>query len=198
MLTPLFAYSAAYFGRPFASSSGSAVWLGAVQGLAESDLDDFERGELLAVRADVAVFDGVGDRVAQADAWVHLNEQLGFHGQRMIAHDPAGYLARTPLRTAILWAGDLPLPSELIPSLPSAARAAIAAAEVALFSFALIGAVALARRRLDAALLPAAVILYVSVVAIPLGTEARYALAAKPLVIVAAVAGLGALWQRRR
>jgi hypothetical protein len=49
----------------------------------------------------------------------------------------------------------------------------------------------------DAAVLPSAVFIYVSAVAVPLGTETRYALAARLFVIVAAVGGFSALWPRR-
>lgn len=192
-LAPLLIYSNTYFGRPFASSSGSAVWLGAVQGLSESTADDFERAEVAVVRQEVSAFDAVSDRVAQADAWIRLNVQLEEHGQRVIAHDPLGYLARTPVRAFVLWASDVPLPVDAANALPSSIAAAIDGVELALLFFGIVGAIALARRRSDAALLPLAVIVYVSVLSIPLGTEARYALAAKPFVLLAAVASLSVL-----
>ena len=190
VLTPLLLYSQRYFGRPFASSSGSAVWLGAVQGMGLADLDAFEAQELAAVRADVKAFDQITDRVDQAYAWIALNASLGDHGARFIAHDPLGYLARTPLRAQILWAGDLPVPIDRLPTLDPTVRISAYSLQLALFLFAIIGAVMLARRRNDASLLPLLVIVYVSAVALPLGTEARYALAAKPFVLLAATAGL--------
>jgi 4-amino-4-deoxy-L-arabinose transferase-like glycosyltransferase len=197
VVAPLFTYSAQHFGRPFASSSGSAVWLGAMQGVTEENIDAFTRGELEEVRAALREFDAITDRVAQADAWIALNAELGSHGTRVIAHDPLGYLARTPLRAVILWAGDLPVSSELVPAMPVIVRAGLGTLQLVIFLLGLIGAIALARRRTDAALLPLAVILYVSAVGVPLGTEARYALAAKPLLLIAAVAGLNALRRPR-
>lgn len=198
VLAPLLFYSARYFGRPFASSSGSAVWLGAVQGVGPADLDAFEAAELATVKAEVAAFDQVTDRVDQAFAWIDLNVKLGEHGARFIAHDPLGYLARAPVRALVLWAGDLPVPVDALRGLDPGIRVASGALQLSLLLFALVGAVALARRREDAALLPLVVILYVSAVAIPLGTEARYALAAKPFVLIAGVHGVALLLHRRR
>jgi 4-amino-4-deoxy-L-arabinose transferase-like glycosyltransferase len=197
VLAPLMLYSARYFGRPFASSSGSAVWLGAVQGVGKGDLDEFEAAELAAVNREVAAFDTVTDRVDQAHAWILLNEQLGLHGYRFIAHDPLGYVARTPVRALVLWAGDLPVPVDWVPGLDPSVRVLAGAIQLAVFVFGIIGAIALARRREDAALLPLVIILYVSAVALPLGTEARYALPAKPFVFIAAVCGLAFLARRR-
>jgi 4-amino-4-deoxy-L-arabinose transferase-like glycosyltransferase len=197
VVAPLFAYSSQHFGRLFASSSGSAVWLGAMQGITEENIDAFTRGELEAVRTEVRRFDAITDRVAQADAWIAFNAVLADHGTRVIAHDPLGYLARTPLRAVILWAGDLPVPTDMVPAMPVAVRAGLGAVQLVLCLLGLIGAIALARHRTDGALLPLAVILYVSAVGVPLGTEARYALAAKPLLLIAAVAGVSALRRRR-
>jgi len=197
VLAPLFIYSARYFGRPFASSSGSAVWLGAVQGVGPSDLDAFEADELAATNAEVKAFDQVTDRVDQAYAWIDLNAKLGAHGARFIAHDPIGYLARTPLRALVLWAGDLPVPVDDLPTLDPAVRMLAHVTQVTLMLFGIIGAIVLARRRDDASLLPLLVILYVSAVAIPLGTEARYSLAAKPLVLLAATVGVASILRRR-
>src|SRR5207302_362796 len=136
--------------------------------------------------------------VEQAYAWIALNASLGEHGTRFIEHDVAGYLGRTPLRAIVLWAGDLPIPVDAARALDPAVRVGLSAAQIALFVLAVVGAVRLARRRQDAALLPLIVIVYVSAVAIPLGTEARYALAAKPFVIVGAVAYIAMLLDRRR
>src|SRR5581483_7564198 len=197
VLAPLFVYSQRYFDRPFVSSSGAVIWLGAVQGLGRADLDAVEADELAAVNAEVAAFDRIGDRVDQAYAWVALNASLGMHGLRFIAHDVAGYLARTPLRAFVLWAGDMPVPVEASRSLDPGLRVAIEAIELAIVLFALVGALALARRRTDAALLPLVVILYVTVALAPLGTQPRYSLAAKPLVLTAAVAGVAMVLGRR-
>src|SRR5262249_16304158 len=106
VIAPLLVYSQTYFGRPFASSSGSAVWLGAVQGVGRADLDPFAAGELAAVNDEVAAFDRITDKVDQAYAWIALNVSLGNHGTRFILHDVGGYLLRTPLRAVVLWAGD--------------------------------------------------------------------------------------------
>lgn len=198
VLAPLLLYSAQHFGRPFASSSGSAVWLGAVQGMSRADLDDFESAELAVVKAEVAAFDQITDRVDQAYAWIRLNESLGVHGSRFIAHDPLGYLGRTPLRAVVLWAGDLPVPVDTVPSVGPVVRVGSGALQIALFTVALAGAIRLARRRTDASLLPLAVILYVCVVAIPLGTEARYSLPAKPFAVIAAVYWAALVLRRRR
>jgi 4-amino-4-deoxy-L-arabinose transferase-like glycosyltransferase len=196
-LAPLLVYSQRYFGRPFASSSGSAVWLGAVQGVGPADLDPFEAAELAQVDRDVAAFDRITDKVEQAYAWIALNGSLGEHGARFIAHDLAGYLARTPLRAVVLWAGDLPLTVDATRTADPSVRVLVGSIEIALFVFGVIGAIALARRRDDGALLPLAIILYVSAVAIPLGTEPRYSLAAKPFVLIAAASGVAMLLARR-
>jgi len=89
------------------------------------------------------------------------------------------------------------VPADLIPTLPVVVRAGLGTIQLVLFLLGAIGAIVLARRRTDAALLPLAVILYVSAVGVPLGTEARYALAAKPLLLIAAVAGVSALRRPR-
>jgi hypothetical protein len=158
-----------------------------------AQLDPFERAEFDAARAALNEFDAITDRVAQSRAWVSLNETLGEHASRLIAHDPVGYVARAPLRAFVLWATDLPIPSDSARSLPALARAAISSAELVLVILGVVGAVVLALRRSDASLLPLAVIVYVSALGLPFGTEARYALAAKPLLIIAAVAGFDAL-----
>lgn len=198
VLTPLFVYSERYFGTPFMSSSGAVIWVGAVQGVGRADLDTFEANELATVNAEVATFDRINDRVDQAYAWVVLNASLGVHGLRFIAHDAVGYVARTPLRIFTLWAGDMPVPVDVSRSLDPEVRVAVGATELAILLFALIGTVVLARRRTDAGLLPLVVILYVTLVLAPLGTQPRYSLAAKPLVLTAAVAGFVMVLDRRR
>lgn len=198
VVAPLFVYAQRSFGRPFLSSSGAEVWLGAVQGQDGATLDRFEADELAAVKAEVAAFDRITDRVEQAYAWIDLDASLRAHGLRWIAHDVAGYVARTPLREVVLWAGDVPIPVDAARSLGQAGRVAFGAVGVVIMLFGLAGAVVLARRRTDAALLPVVVILYLGVALAPLGTQPRYSLGAKPLVLTAGVAAVAALVARHR
>jgi 4-amino-4-deoxy-L-arabinose transferase-like glycosyltransferase len=197
VVAPLFLYSQRYLHQPFVSGGGATLWIGAVQFADGSRLDDFEAAEVTAVNAEVASFDRITDRAEQADAWVPLNASLGSHGLRFIQHDVAGYLSRAPFRAILLWAGDVPVPVDAERSLDPAIRFALITIELALIFVALLGAVVLARRRDDAALLPLAVMLYLTVLLVPLGTVPRYSLAAKPLVLIAVVA-LFDRWQLTR
>ncbi len=123
-LVPLGAYSAAAFGAPFASSSGTGLWWGYFQGkgadaarvsefraLALADapalaitsagaaagLDPIESREAAAATREIAAFNAIdteGDRLRQAHAWITLNRQLSARAQLLIGRDPLGYAAR--------------------------------------------------------------------------------------------------------
>jgi dolichyl-phosphate-mannose-protein mannosyltransferase len=184
-LSPYVAYIERSFGRAVAGSTGAQLWLGYFQGLGESDLDSFERAQADAGRADLARFDAVPERVAQADAFVALDDQLRQRALMLIAHDPVGFLARGVFRSVQLWAGDVPLRAEHV-SLP--ATAAWVVANIVLLALGLVGAVRLARGGGEAAWIPLLIILTTWAFSYPLWAEGRFSLPARPFLAIGVAA----------
>jgi 4-amino-4-deoxy-L-arabinose transferase-like glycosyltransferase len=213
---PYIAYSFASFGGPNTSTSGTVLWLGYLQGRSGGDAastDSFTEaaiagvtGEPLAVRGaamgldsveseevagalrDVRLFNAAPDRAAELQAFITLTESLQARATHLIAHDPAGYVVRgLTSRSIALWAGDIPLRADVSASLSEATRIAIAAIELVMFFAGLLGVVILVARRRLAGMVIAGVVLYVWLVSIPFLTEGRYALPARPFVLIAIV-----------
>jgi len=180
---PYIAYSEASFGRPYAGNSGAVLWLGVLEGRDEASLDDVERAEVAAARVEIAALDAA-DRDAQPRAWLALDDSLGARARRLIAHDPLGWVARSFIRSAELWAGERPLKGGATGDV----SAALGAVQLVLFAAALAGAAVLVRRRELASVTAVLVIAYVWITALPFQTEARYALPAMPFALIAAVA----------
>jgi len=194
VLAPYVAYSETGFGRITGGTSGLVTWLGVFQGRTEASLDTFERAQADEARADIAAFDAIADRRARALAWPPLDDSLGVRARALIAHDPVGWILRAVPRTLELWAGERPVPGGGSTDL----ALALAAVQLVLVAVAGAGVVLLARRRDHAATVVVVGIMYVWLTALPFQTEARYALPAKMMAIVAAVAFIESRLAARR
>jgi hypothetical protein len=223
---PFLGYSYASFGSPLASTSGTVLWSGYLQGktrglpadldrfreaaLARADdatvvrlgaaisLDDVESREAAAAFRDVAVFESAPDQRTRIASFVTLNESLDARALRLIAHDPGGYLLRAiTVRTPALFATDVPVRVSDASSIPLSVRVALFAGEFALFIGALAGAALLLRTRSPTAALVVGAFFYVWLVSVPFLVEGRYAIPARPFMAIA-VAQLAAHLLSRR
>jgi hypothetical protein len=210
---PFLGYSYASFGSPLASTSGTVLWSGYLQGktrglpadldrfreaaLARSDdatiirlgaaiaLDDVESREAAAAFRDVAIFESAPDQRTRIASFVTLNESLNGRALRLIAHDPGGYFLRAiTVRTPALFATDVPARVTDASSIPLSVRVALFAGEFALFIGALAGGVFLLRTRSATAALVVGAFLYVWLVSLPFLAEGRYALPARPFMAI--------------
>jgi hypothetical protein len=223
-LVPFNLYSYAYFGSPFVSSSGTGLWWGYFQGRgadargigefrdlalrgasddaiasagAAIGLDPLESREAAGAYRDIAAFDAIGDRTAQAYGWIAFNRSMTARALALIAHDPLAYVARGfGVRTIELWAGDVPMRVRDFQELPAAPRIVAVAAQLVLFAFALAGAVLLARRGGREPLLVAATLLYSWLALIIFVTEAHYSLPARTVLLIASLYAVTALARR--
>jgi hypothetical protein len=212
---PFNLYSLTYFGGPFASSSGTGLWWGYFQGRggnpakvdefrglalagaaderieasgASIGLDALESREAASATRELATFNSITDRTAQAYAWIDLNRTLTRHALTLIAHDPVGYVVRgLTVRTIELWAGELPIRIDDFHQLPTLTLALSLTAQLMLFAAGVAGAVLLAIRREREGLLIAATIFYTWFLFIVFVTEPRYSLPARSALLLAAV-----------
>jgi 4-amino-4-deoxy-L-arabinose transferase-like glycosyltransferase len=192
---PYVAYMENSFGRPLAGSVGAQLWLGYFQGANEGTLDPFEREQAEAGRAALARFDAITDRVAQARAFVALDDELRSRALTLIAHDPTGFLARGLVRSVELWAGDVPTRAEDAGGLISAFWLEL---NLMLLGFGIAGAVLLARRGGALSALPLAIIIATWAFSYPLWAEGRFSLPARPFLAIGAAALVEHLYRRRR
>jgi 4-amino-4-deoxy-L-arabinose transferase-like glycosyltransferase len=193
--TPYVVYTERAFARPIAGSTGAQLWLAYFQGLDEGALDATERAQADAGRAALASFDAIPDRVAQAQAFIALDDELGSRALTLIAHDPLGFMARGIGRSVWLWAGD-------VPARPEDASVLVTAVWIvgntALFGLGLVGAARLARRGPGLFAVPLLVIVATWVLSYPLWAEGRFALPARPFLAVGVAAFVEDLIRRRR
>ena len=197
VVAPYVAYSERAFARPLGGTSGLVLWLGVLQVRTESQLDDVERREVAAARADITAYDAIADRRERALAWSALDDSLGARARVLIAHDPLGWLARAVPRSLELWAGDVPLPR----GGEASAATVFAFAQLLIVTAGIAGALLLARRGGEPGILVAVIVAYVWATAFPFQTEGRYSLPAKVFVLVGAVALVDryrARWSSRR
>ena len=112
-------------------------------------------------------------------------------GLENIKGDVGGFLRRRIVRGQfVLWAAEIPVRYTAIDGLPTWAIRAIWAPQLAICALAIVGLVALGRRRARAELLLlGAPLVYVAAVHFLLLTEARQSLPVKPLLLVLAVTG---------
>jgi 4-amino-4-deoxy-L-arabinose transferase-like glycosyltransferase len=183
------------FGRAIAGSIGAQLWLGYFQGLNGNTLDAFERDQAEAGRAALARFDAISDRLAQPQAFLVLDDELRARALSLIAHDPAGFLARGLVRSVELWAGDVPVRAEDANGVLTAFWLEL---NLMLLGFGIAGAVLLARRGGPLSGLPLAIIVATWVFSYPLWAEGRFSLAARPFVAIGAAALVEHLYRRRR
>lgn len=192
---PYVAYMERSFSRPLAGSTGAQLWLGYFQAHDLRSLDTFERAHADAGRAALDSFDAITDRVAQAQAFVVLDDDLRTRALALIAHDPVGFAVRGLARSVELWAGDIPVR-------PEAAGAGITALWLVLnlvfLGFGLAGAILLARSGGPFAALPFAIVVATWVLSYPLWAEGRFSLPARPFLGVGLAALVGHLMRERR
>ena len=195
VVAPYIVYMERSFGQPVAGSTGAQLWLGYFQGHDVRELDSFERGEVDAGRAALARFDAVVDRVAQAHAFLVLDDELRSRALRLIAHDPIGFAGRGVARSVVLWAGDVPLRPE---HANGAVTAVWVITNLVLLGLGILGAARLARVSDGAFTIPLLVIVATWVLSYPLWAEGRFSLPARPFLAIGVAALIEDLVRRRR
>jgi len=137
---------------------------------------------------------------ARARARVAADAEYWRVGLENIRAQPLAWAARRATTGLfVLWAGDLPIRYSDINRTPGAVIHAIWTADAALALLAVLGILALVGTgRLEPTVLLGTLIVYVTAVHLPLLTEARQSLPAKPVMIALAVAGVATWWTRRR
>jgi len=123
-------------------------------------------------------------------------------GLEDIRSDPARWAwGRITRGSVLLWAAEIPVRYSDINRLPPAVVRLLWIAQGLLFALAVVGAIGLARTAPIEVGAIAALVLYVSAVHVPMYSEARYSLPAKPLMmllVAAAVAWMSGGLNRRR
>ena len=126
------------------------------------------------------------------------HEYLRVGLENVRAHPIRHVWRRATRGPVLLWAAEIPVRSSDINALPPLVIRAIWALQVVLMGLAILGLLALWRRDLRTETYAfAALLLYISCVHVPLYTEARYSLPAKPVVLLLAVIGVHRLERRR-
>jgi len=134
----------------------------------------------------------------RAAARVRADDEYWRAGLAQLRQQSPGHIAKRLARGVfILWAGEIPFRYSAINTLPPVVIRLGWAVQALLMALALYALYVLARngRRLDACLLSAP-ILYLTVVHLPLLTEARQSLPAKPIVIALATMGTAHVFSR--
>jgi 4-amino-4-deoxy-L-arabinose transferase-like glycosyltransferase len=210
-------------GRPIFESSWQGVWPGRVQtsltDAADSPLTEAELAAAVGQIADThhlpvepmltyvsqwrrihAIWDTPTDPQVRFRARIIAQEEYKRTGLENIRRDLPGFLKRRIVRGQfVLWAAEIPVRYSDINTLPEWVIRAIWLPQAVMVALAMVGAFALARlRRLDALVVLLAPLVYVGAVHFMLLTESRQSLPVKPLLIVLAVVGAGALINRRR
>lgn len=131
--------------------------------------------------------------VRRAAARIEADAEYRRVGLANISRDRMGHLRRRLTRGLFsLWSADIPIRYSQINQMPPLVIRAIWLVQTVVLALAAAGLWALVRRgRLADALVLAAPIIYVTAVHMPLLTEARQSLPAKPIVLILAVLGAG-------
>lgn len=195
IVAPPALHAGAVGGTPITGSGGLVLWYGALQG--KSELDAFEAREADAMWRSIERVGRLPSQTAKAEAWPELDSEFRTRGARLIAHDPVGWAWRgLTVRTPVLWTRDEPIRTRDAASAPLVVPAVFMAAQLVIAALAVTGLVASWRAgRRDAAVI-GAVLALVWIGSFPFQTEARYALPAKPFLLIAAVAGVTAIRPR--
>ena len=138
------------------------------------------------------------DAAERARARIDADQEYWRVGMQNIASAPAAWLRRRLTRGLFsLWAADIPVRYSTINQLPPSVIYAMWGAQAVLVVLAIVGVLVLASHGCpgEAALL-ATVLVYVTAVHLPLLTEVRQSLPAKPVVLVLAVVGVSG-WRHR-
>jgi 4-amino-4-deoxy-L-arabinose transferase-like glycosyltransferase len=183
-VSPYVAYVERGFGRPVVGSTGAQLWAGYFQGMS-GPLDAFEADQAEAGKKALAEFDAITDRVAQAQAFVALDDQLRSRALALIAHDPLGFTVRGATRSIVLWGGDVPLRSEHV---NDAFTGIWVAMNLVLLIFGIAGAVRLWRRGDGTFAIPLLIVVVTWVVSYPMWAVGRYSLPARPFLFIGVAA----------
>ena len=138
------------------------------------------------------------DSVARINARMRADEEYMRVGFENMRRDPIGHLARRLTRGLFtLWAAEIPVRYSDIDAMPPVLVRAIWSVQIAIVALAGVGLLALVRKRLvaEAAIL-AMPAFYVTVVHLPLLTEARQSLPVYPAVLLLATCGAAELIHR--
>ena len=194
-VSPYVMYVERSFGRAVTGSTGTQLWLAYFQGHDAGALDAFEREQADAGRASLERFDAITDRVAQAYAFVALDDELRARALALITHDPIGFAVRGLGRSVQLWTGDVPVRAE---HAGAALTALWIVANLVLLALGLAGAVRLSRRGDGVSAIPLLIIVTTWVLSYPLWAEGRFALPSRPFLAIGVAALFEDLRQRRR
>jgi len=134
------------------------------------------------------MWDAPTDGSARAAARVEADREYRRVGLQNIRHQSFAHLAKRLARGAfVLWAGEIPFRYSTIDRLPPVVIYACWTIQAVLMCLAVAGLAALVRSgRVAAALILAAPLVYVTVVHLPLLTEARQSLPVQPVVLLLA------------
>lgn len=204
-VVPSVAITYANFGRPalVGAGSGLQLWLGYWEGVwsgaltrriliepeVPRELPAAERERAAQYRRDYEDLFGTEEQLPapeRVQRWLEADRKAMRLALSEIAVDPAGYIGRGfTFRLPVLWITELPVPD--IHRIPEFARALAWAPQALLLALGIFGVVA--RWRTLTAKVIGLLLLYLSGVHFPLFVAARYSLAAKPVLIIAAVVG---------
>lgn len=195
----------ANFGRPalVGAGSGLQLWLGYWEGVwsgaltrriliepeVPRDLPPAERERAAQYRREYEELFDTKEQLRppeRVERWLEADRKAMGLALAEIAGDPLGYVERGfTFRLPVLWIAELPIPE--IHRVPEFARALAWAPQALLLALGMLGVIA--RWRTLTAKVIGLLLLYLSGVHFPLFVAARYSLAAKPVLIIAAIAG---------
>jgi len=209
---PSVAYTYSNFGRPslVAAGTGIQLWLGYWEGVwsgemtrqiitegPPADLPDRERAQRYRDQY-LQLFRGIGSLPPKAEVanWLEADRVALGWAREEISADPAGYVARAfTYRFWVLWAAELPVPD--VAQVPRAVRLLAWMPQFAIVALAAVGVLVKLRSSV-AAKVVGGILLYVTVAHLPFYVDARYSVAAKPVMLVAAAVGAAWVWRVTR
>src|SRR5207237_1099542 len=104
-------------------------------------LDPVESVQAAGAFREIAAFEAITDRRAQAYAWLDLDRSLARRATTLIAHDPIGWTERgITFRSIELWTGEIPMRADHFHLLPALPRLVSMAVQLVLFVAGVAGA----------------------------------------------------------